>query len=146
MRVIKRKSDEVIEADLNSTSSAVRVKTQSHRDLRVWQKSMSLVVAVYRLTRTFPRDELFGLTSQMRRSAVSIPSNIAEGHGRLNRREFNQFLRISRGSMSELQTQLEIAAALKIGEPALLRQAQEVATEVGKMLLSLLSRVNPNAG
>lgn len=146
MRVMKGKSDEVIVADLNSASSTVRIKIQSHRDLRVWQKSMNLVVAVYRLTRTFPRDELFGLTSQMRRAAVSIPSNIAEGHGRLNRRELNQFLRVSRGSMSELQTPLEIAAALNIGDPALLKRAQKLEIEVGKMLLSLLSRVNPNPG
>jgi four helix bundle protein len=136
----------VIKTNLKTTTSSVRVGTQSHRDLRVWQKSMNLVVAVYRLTRTFPRDELFGLTNQMRRAAVSIPSNIAEGHGRLNRREFNQFLRISRGSCSELQTQLEIAAALKLGDPALLKRAQELEIEVGKMLLSLLSRVNPNPG
>lgn len=107
---------------------------------------MKLVLAVYRLTRTFPRDELFSLTNQMRRAAVSIPSNIAEGHGRLNRRELNQFLRIARGSTSELQTQLEIAADLKIGDPALFKRAEELALEVGRMLLSLLSKVNPNAG
>ncbi|KAA6456012.1 four helix bundle protein [Acidobacteria bacterium AB60] len=132
--------------DLNSTRAAARVWTQSHRDLVVWQKSKALVLAVYRLTRTFPRDELFGLTNQLRRAAVSIPSNIAEGHGRPNRREFNQFLRIARGSTSELQTQLEIAADLKLGEPPLFKRAEELALEVGKMLLSLLSKVNPNAG
>lgn len=136
----------MIKIDLNSTRSRARVRTQSHRDLVVWQKSKALVLAVYRLTRTFPRDELFGLTNQMRRAAVSIPSNIAEGHGRLNRRELNQFLRIARGSTSELQTQLEIAADLKIGDPALFKRAEELALEVGRMLLSLLSKVNPNAG
>jgi four helix bundle protein len=107
---------------------------------------MELVIAVYRVTRAFPREEIFALSNQMRRAAVSIPSNIAEGHGRLNRREFNQFLRISRGSTSELQTQLELAAALKFGDPTLIERAQDLALEVGKMLLSLLSKVNPNAG
>ena len=82
---------------------------QSFRDLQVWQKSMEMTIAVYRLTRDFPRDELYGLTSQMRRSAVSVPSNIAEGQGRLNLGEFRQFLGIARGSNCELQTQLEIA-------------------------------------
>jgi len=67
-------------------------RVQSFRDLQVWQKSMELTVVVYRITQSFPREEAFGLTSQLRRSAVSIPSNIAEGQGRLNTREFRQFL------------------------------------------------------
>jgi len=73
-------------------------RVQSFRDLQVWQKSMELTVVVYRITQSFPREEAFGLTSQLRRSAVSIPSNIAEGQGRLNTREFRQFLGIARGS------------------------------------------------
>jgi four helix bundle protein len=83
-------------------------RVQSFRDLKVWQKSMELTVAIYGLTTTFPREEAFGLTSQLRRSAISIPSNIAEGQGRLNTREFQQFLGVARGSNCELQTQLEI--------------------------------------
>ena len=79
-------------------------RIQSFRDLKVWQKSMDLAVAVYALTKGFPREEAFGLTSQLRRSAVSVPSNIAEGQGRSNTREFQQFLRIARGSNCELQT------------------------------------------
>jgi len=82
---------------------------QSFRDLHVWQRSMELAVAVYRLTQAFPREELYGLTSQLRRATVSIPSNIAEGQGRLNTREFRQYLGVARGSNCELQTQLEIA-------------------------------------
>jgi len=94
--------------------------TQSFRDLLVWQRAIQLTVAVYGMTQEFPREEVYGLTSQMRRSAVSVPSNIAEGQGRLSRGEFRQFLGIARGSNFELQTQLEIARALKFGSPKLI--------------------------
>ena len=97
---------------------------QSFRDLQIWQKSMQLAVAVYNLTKDFPREELYGLTSQMRRCGVSIPSNIAEGQGRLNLGELRQFLGIARGSNCELQTQLEIARALGFGNPVLLENAE----------------------
>jgi len=111
---------------------------QSFRDLQIWQKSMQLAVAVYSLTRGFPREELYGLTSQIRRSAVSIPSNIAEGQGRLNLGEFKQFLGIARGSNCELQTQLEIARALGFGNSELLNQADGLSHEVGKMIYAFL--------
>ena len=87
---------------------------QSFRDLNVWQRSIQLTVSVYRLTQGFPREEVYGLSNQMRRSAVSVPSNIAEGQGRLTTGEFRQFLGIARGSNFELQTQLEISRALGI--------------------------------
>jgi len=90
------------------------------------------------LTHGFPREEVYGLTSQLRRCSVSIPSNIAEGHGRSNRREFRQFLRIARGSNCELQTQLEIARTLTFGNPPLLIQAEGLSHEVGKMLFTML--------
>jgi four helix bundle protein len=112
---------------------------RSFRDLEVWQMSMELTVAVYRLTQGFPREELFGLSSQLRRSAVSIPSNIAEGQGRLNTREFRQFLGVARGSNCELQTQLEIARALNLGDLATLEQAEVLSHRIGKMLFRLLS-------
>jgi four helix bundle protein len=111
---------------------------QSFRDLQIWQKSMQLAVATYQLTRDFPREELYGLTSQIRRSAVSVPSNIAEGQGRLNLGEFKQFLGIARGSNCELQTQLEIAVALGFGKPELLRDAGSLSQEVGKMIYAFL--------
>jgi four helix bundle protein len=111
---------------------------QSFRDLQIWQKSMQLAVAVYGLTRDFPREELYGLTSQIRRSAVSVPSNIAEGQGRLNLGEFKQFLGIARGSNCELQTQLEIARALGFGNSELLNQADGLSHEVGKMIYAFL--------
>jgi four helix bundle protein len=84
--------------------NAKNEKIQSFRDLQVWQRSMEMTLAVYRLTRGFPHEEIYGLTSQMRRSAISVPSNIAEGQERLNTREFIQFLGIARGSNCELQT------------------------------------------
>ena len=111
---------------------------QSFRKLLVWQRSMQLTVAVYQLTREFPREEIYGLTSQIRRAAVSIPSNIAEGHGRLSGGEYRQFLGIARGSNFELQTQLEIARALEFGKPELLTEAENLSHEVGKMLYAIL--------
>ncbi len=86
--------------------------SHSYTDLAVWQKSMTLVRDIYLQTRNFPKEELFGLTSQIRRAAVSIPSNIAEGQGRLSKREFKQFLAIARGSLLELETQLLIVKGL----------------------------------
>ena len=113
----------------------------SFRDLIVWQRAMQLTVAIYRLTREFPREEIYGLTSQIRRSAVSLPSNIAEGHGRLNTGEYRQFLGIARASNFELQTQLEIARALEIGNPTLLNEAEGLSHEVGKMLYAILESI-----
>jgi four helix bundle protein len=85
----------------------------SHSELRVWQESMNLVEDIYRLTLLFPKDELFGLTSQIRRSVVSIPSNIAEEAGRSGEKEWTRFLYIALGSLSELDTQYQIAVRLK---------------------------------
>jgi four helix bundle protein len=84
----------------------------SHKDLIVWQRAMELVLHVYRCIKTFPREETYGLVSQMRRAAVSIPSNIAEGKGRYSRKELTHFLLNARGSLPELETQMEIARAL----------------------------------
>jgi four helix bundle protein len=99
---------------------------------------MQLTVAVYRLSRDFPREELFGLTSQIRRAAVSIPSNISEGQGRASSGEFRQFLAIARGSNCEVQTQLELARALNFGKPELIDQADALSEEVRKMLFGML--------
>lgn len=86
---------------------------KSHKDLKVWQESMDLVTDIYELVQNFPAEEKYNLTSQIKRSAVSIPSNIAEGAGRKSNLEFIQFLNIASGSLSELETQLEIAVRLK---------------------------------
>ena len=119
--------------------------SQSFRDLQVWQRAMQLSVAVYRLTREFSREEIYGLTSQMRRSAVSVPSNIAEGQGRMSPGEFRQFLSIARGSLCELQTQLEIARALDFGKAELLNNAEGLSHEVGKMIYSFMESLKDQA-
>ena len=115
---------------------------QTFRDLQVWQRSMELTVAVYRLTQDFPREEAYGLTSQLRRSAISIPSNIAEGYGRFNSREFRHFLLIARASNCELQTQLELSGVLGFADAQLLKQAEDFSVEVEKMLFALLGKPN----
>ena len=88
------------------------MEVRSFRDLRVWQAGMDLVEMIYRLSVNFPRHETYGLTSQIRRSAISIPSNIAEGHARKHTKEFLKFISVAQGSLAELQTQIEIASRL----------------------------------
>jgi four helix bundle protein len=119
---------------------------QSFRDLQVWQRAMQLTVAVYRLTQGFPREEQFGLTSQMRRSAVSIPSNIAEGQGQTTAGAFRQFLGMARGSNCEVQTRLEIARALNFGKPGLIDEIESLSNEVRKMLFGLMDSIKAPAG
>jgi four helix bundle protein len=109
----------------------------SYRDLKVWQKSIDLTVKIYRLTGEFPATEVYGLTSQMRRAAVSIASNIAEGWGRRSRLEYRKFVLIARGSHDELQTQLVIAERLEFGNAQRLIEASALASEVGRMLAGL---------
>lgn len=116
-----------------------RATMQTFRDLQVWQRSMELTVAVYRLTQHFPREEVYGLTSQLRRSAISIPSNIAEGHGR-----FNSL--IARRSNSELETQLELSGVLGFTEDQSLKEMQDISREVGKMLFALLGNLKNASG
>lgn len=119
--------------------------SKGFRDLVVWQKSMELAIEVYKLTKGFPREEIYGLTSQIRRSAISIPSNIAEGHGRLNKREFRQFLGIARGSTYELQTQLDLARALEMAPPDLIENASRISQEIGRMIFSLLQSIHSSS-
>lgn len=116
---------------------------QSFRELTVWQRAMELTVAIYKLTRGFPREEQYGLTAQIRRAAVSIPSNIAEGQGRATAGEFKQFLGIARGSMCEVQTQLEIARTLSFGNAKLIDDAEALSNEVRKMLFGLIDSLRP---
>ena len=114
--------------------------SQHYRDLLVWQKAIALVTDIYRLTQGFPREELYGLTSQIRRAAVSIPSNIAEGQGRLTRGEFRQFLGQARGSYAELETQLIIAKNLGYWSQA--GNLAENLAEVGRLLNGLLTSLS----
>lgn len=116
-------------------------RTRNYRDLIAWQKAMLLVRAVYLLTERFPPDERFGLTSQMRRSAVSVPSNIAEGHGRLSDRAMRMFLGNPRGSLYELETQALLSADMNFAKreevDALLTQSAEVARILNGLLRTL---------
>jgi four helix bundle protein len=93
------------------------MKTHSFKDLTVWQKAHQLVLRIYRGTKTFPKTEIYGLTQQMRKAAVSIPSNIAEGYGRQHRTEYKQFLSISYGSLCELETQYLLSVDVKYTDP-----------------------------
>ncbi len=102
---------------------------------------MQLCTAIYVLTRKFPREELYGLTNQLRRASVSIPSNIAEGYGRGTRDQYKQFLSIALGSYMELQTQLTIAVRLGFLEPSEFEKVEMLASEVGKMLSAILSKL-----
>src|SRR5271170_800988 len=112
---------------------------QAFQDLLVWQWAMEMTVSIYEATRSFPREEMYGLISQLRRAAVSVASNIAEGRGRISQGEFRQFLGLAQGSNYEVQTQLLVARRLKMGEPEMLSKAESLSVEVGKMLSSLIA-------
>jgi four helix bundle protein len=115
---------------------------RSFRELVVWQKLIRLTVLIYQLSRDFPREDLYGLTSQMRRAAISIPSNIAEGCGRLNTKEYRQFLGIARGSYFELQTHLTIAKELGFGDASRISVAEDLSNEIGKMISATINTLN----
>ena len=115
---------------------------KSYRDLLVWQKAMSLVTEVYKATRLFPKEEVYALTSQIRRAAISIPSNIAEGQGRQSRKEFLQFLAVARGSLLELETQILIAQNLGYLAPVQTKLISDATAELGKMLNGLMNSLN----
>ena len=112
----------------------------TYRDLLVWQKSIKLAKAIYQLTANYPSDERFGLTNQMRRCSISIPSNIAEGFGRGSDKELVQFLYISLGSSNELDTQLTISYELSYISENQFLEIGKLNNEVSKMLLSLIYR------
>ena len=118
----------------------------SYRDLVVWQKGMALVSAVYQLTSTFSNCERFGLTSQLQRAAVSIPSNIAEGQGRLSGRDFRRFLGIARGSLKELETQLLISIDLGYASRGTVNSCLALTDEIGRMLSGLIGALRNGSG
>jgi four helix bundle protein len=109
-----------------------------YRDLLVWQRAMALVVGTYNLTRSFPSDERFGLSSQLRRAAVSVPANIAEGHGRVHRGEYVHHLSIARGSLYEVETMLLLSLELGLSKASVVAPLLETSSEVGRMLGALL--------
>ncbi|MBI5222723.1 MAG: four helix bundle protein [Candidatus Magasanikbacteria bacterium] len=114
----------------------------TYKDLIVWQKSMDLVVAIYDLTDKFPKTEIYGLTSQMRRSAVSIPSNIAEGRRRGSKKDYRQFLVVAYASGAELETQVEIAKRLAFGKNLNYTKVDGLLNEVMRMLNKMTNELN----
>lgn len=106
---------------------------QKFEDLIVWQRAIELTVCIYKLTRLLPKDELYGLVSQMRRASISVASNIAEGRGRLSPGEFRQFLGLAQGSLFELKTQLVVARKLELADTKSIGEADSLAEQVSKM-------------
>ena len=115
---------------------------KTFRDLIVWQKAMELVTLIYQLSKSFPKDELYGLISQMRRTAVSIPANIAEGYGRRSTQDYLRFLQIAMSSNFELQTLLEIARNLHYLSTDSFENAFDKSREIERMLSSLIKKVS----
>ena len=115
--------------------------SDTYRDLIAWQKATQLALKIYRCTRDFPKDELYGLTSQMRRAAISVASNVAEGKGRYSRKEFAQFLYRARGSLLELETQVYIAEELNYIQSPTAREITARSQELGRILNGLTKSV-----
>ncbi|MEL7504895.1 MAG: four helix bundle protein [Cyanobacteria bacterium J06554_6] len=111
---------------------------RTYQDLEVWQKGMDLAERCYRLTKNFPKDERYGLTSQIRRAAVSVPANIAEGYGREYRAEFIQFLRISQGSLKELETHLLLSARVELINKHETQPLLDICTSISRMLRAFI--------
>ena len=111
---------------------------QDYHELIVWQRAVELTVCIYKLTRSFPKEEMYGLISQIRRASVSVASNIAEGRGRITPGEFRQFLGLAQGSTYELQTQLLVARKLGMGSDETFNEAESLSDEVSKMLGSFI--------
>ena len=113
-------------------------KVQSFEELIVWQRAIELAAQIYELTKPFPKEELFGLTSQLRRASVSVSSNIAEGQARHSRGEFIHFLGIARGSNSEVRSQLALIRRLRLGEILQIANCEAFTVEIDKMLNALI--------
>ena len=120
------------------------MSVQHFRELIAWQKAMDLVVEVYRLTESFPKSEVFSLTNQLRRAAVSIPCNIAEGQGRSTTKDFVHFLHISKGSLQEVETQIELGLRLKYVSDAECQNVASRTAEVGRILNGLIRSLSGN--
>jgi four helix bundle protein len=118
---------------------------KSYRDLRIWQDAMDLAEACYRLTRSFPREETFGLAAQTRRAAASIPANIAEGHGREGTQAFIQYLRIAQGSLKELETHLLLAERVGLIGSADMAPPLKQSEALGKMIRALIRSLQEKA-
>ena len=115
------------------------MSARNYRDLIAWQRAMDLVEQVYNVTRGFPKEEIYGLTSQIRRAAVSVPSNIAEGQGRTSDKEFQQFLSIAHGSVREVETQIMISQRLKYVSDDQTNSILDLAAETGRLIKGLMN-------
>lgn len=124
--------------DATSNTNHPGRKTRGFKDLLAWQRAMQMVRAIYELTAHFPPEERYGLSGQMRRAAISVPSNISEGYGRVTTGEFKQFLGHARGSSAEVETQLMIAKDLQFGSPEAIAKAEQLCHEVGRLLTGLM--------
>ncbi len=120
-------------------------EVRGYRDLLVWQRAMDIAAATYALSRTYPRDELFGLTSQTRRAATSIAANIAEGYGRSTKPAYLNFLRIAQGSLKELETHLILAERIGVAPPGSTDDLLGAADELGRMLHGLISKLQTHS-
>jgi four helix bundle protein len=118
---------------------------RSYRELVAWRKAMKFVVAIYEATQTFPSEERYGLTNQLRRAAVSVPSNIAEGQARFSQKEFHHFLSIARGSMAEIETQLFLAKDLQYLSASKSAMLLATADELGRILNGLIASIKSRA-
>ena len=118
------------------------MEVSNYQKLIVWQKAMELTVGIFKLAEKLPKKEIYALSNQMRRAAVSIPSNIAEGHGRRYPREFVRFLLIARGSRAELETQLQLCVKVGYLTNADITETSKLISEIGKMLNTLIKRVD----
>ena len=118
------------------------MKIKSYKDLNIWKRSIGVVEDIYKITKNFPKEEIYGLTSQLRRSAVSIPSNIAEGFARFHNKEYKQFLFVSLGSCAELSTQIIIALRLDYLESNEADQLLNEIDEISKMTMSLIKKLD----
>ncbi len=144
--ILEEKRESCIGSGFRGQGSVVKPinMIQSYKDLEVWKKSVSLTLEIYKLTLKFPKEELYGLTLQIRRAMVSIPSNIAEGRSRGHRNEFIQFLKIAYGSGAELETQLIIAKEIGYITERDYLSITEKLSEVMRMLNGLISKLKPN--
>lgn len=115
---------------------------KNYRDLIVWRKAMDFVEAVYRTTASFPREGACGITSQLRRSAVSVPANVAEGQGRHSKREFRRFVLVAHGSLREAETHLMIAERLKYVDGIVVQDLLSRAGEIGRLLIGLANALS----
>lgn len=119
------------------STPSTRRRASNYRDLDAWQVAMDLVTAIYSVTTSFPPDERYGLTTQLRRAAVSVPSNLAEGNARVNLREYRRFVLIARGSLAEIDTQIELAMRLGYLQEPQSQPIRAYVTRVGQMLTRL---------